>query len=61
MGEKTLSHKTHIFIVILVFMASFGLSGLAPFHDFEDKISTELKNRLDEIWQGLMDGSIQAR
>ncbi|NLG71845.1 MAG: BMP family ABC transporter substrate-binding protein [Chloroflexi bacterium] len=35
-----------------------GEFGLAPFHDFEDKIPQEVKDRLDEIRQGLLDGSI---
>ncbi|MEV8266740.1 BMP family ABC transporter substrate-binding protein [Microbacterium sp. NPDC076911] len=32
--------------------------GLAPFHDFEDKVSPELQAELDEIAAGIIDGSI---
>jgi basic membrane protein A and related proteins len=31
---------------------------LAPFHDFEDQIPDEVKERLAEIDAGLRDGSI---
>jgi basic membrane protein A len=36
----------------------FGGAGLAPFHDFEDEISQDIKDTLDEIAAGLADGSI---
>lgn len=36
----------------------FGGSGLAPFHDFEDKIPQEVKDELVGIKAGLDDGSI---
>lgn len=36
-----------------------GPVGLAPFHDFEDTISDEIKSTLDEINAGLQDGSIE--
>ncbi len=36
----------------------FGAAGLAPFHDFEDKIPQEIKDKLAEIDAGLGDGSI---
>ena len=36
----------------------FGDVGLAPFHDFEDDVPQEVKDKLDEIRKGLMDGSI---
>lgn len=36
----------------------FGATGLAPFHDFEDSISQEIKDSLAEIDAGLADGSI---
>ncbi|HHW85119.1 MAG TPA: BMP family ABC transporter substrate-binding protein [Chloroflexi bacterium] len=36
----------------------FGGAGLAPFHDFEDKIPQEVKDKLDEIAAGLADGSL---
>ncbi len=36
-----------------------GEAGLAPFHDFEDDISDEIKNQLDEIRQGLDSGEIE--
>lgn len=32
--------------------------GLAPFHDFESKVSPELQGELDEIKAGIIDGSI---
>ncbi len=35
-----------------------GPVGLAPFHDFEDQVPQEIKDRLDEIDAGLADGSI---
>jgi basic membrane protein A len=35
-----------------------GPVGLAPFHDFEDEISQDIKDRLEEIDAGLKDGSI---
>lgn len=34
--------------------------GIAPFHDYEDQISDEVKSKLDEIRQGIIDGSISA-
>ena len=36
----------------------YGATGLAPFHDFEDKIPQEVKDKLAEIDAGLQDGSI---
>ncbi|MFZ1771883.1 MAG: BMP family ABC transporter substrate-binding protein [Caldilinea sp.] len=36
----------------------FGGAGLAPFHDFEDKIPQEIKDKLNEIAAGLADGSL---
>ena len=36
----------------------FGGAGLAPFHDFEETIPQEVKDKLDEISAGLADGSI---
>ena len=36
----------------------FGGAGLAPFHDFEDKIPQEVKDKLNEIAAGLADGSL---
>ena len=35
-----------------------GATGLAPFHDFEDQISQEIKDKLAEIKAGLDDGSL---
>jgi basic membrane protein A and related proteins len=35
-----------------------GQAGLAPFHDFESKIPQEVKDKLDEIAKGLIDGTI---
>lgn len=37
----------------------YGEAGLAPFHDFEDQISDEIKQTLAEIEAGLQDGSIE--
>jgi len=37
----------------------FGEAALAPFHDFEDEISQDIKDRLAEIEAGLADGSIE--
>lgn len=36
-----------------------GAVGLAPFHDFEDSVPQEVKDRLAEIDAGLQDGSIE--
>ncbi|MFO7632299.1 MAG: BMP family ABC transporter substrate-binding protein, partial [Caldilinea sp.] len=36
----------------------FGGAGLAPFHDFEDMIPQEVKDKLDEINAALSDGSL---
>ncbi|HRW46829.1 MAG: BMP family ABC transporter substrate-binding protein [Caldilinea sp.] len=36
----------------------FGGAGLAPFHDFDEKIPQEVKDKLDEIAAGLADGSL---
>jgi len=36
----------------------FGATGLAPFHDFDSKISQDIKDKLAEIDAGLQDGSI---
>ncbi|GEM_PF-6444997 len=35
-----------------------GGVGLAPFHDWEDSISAELKARIQEASDGIRDGSI---
>ncbi len=32
--------------------------GLAPFHDFDDKVSPEVRNDLEAVRRGLIDGSI---
>ncbi len=32
--------------------------GLAPFHDFESKVSPTLQSELDEVKAGIIDGSI---
>lgn len=37
----------------------FGGAGLAPFHDFEDVIPQEVKDRLTEIDAALKDGSLE--
>ncbi len=37
----------------------YGDAGLAPYHDFEDKLPTELKDELVRIAAGLKDGSIK--
>jgi basic membrane protein A len=36
----------------------YGSAGLAPFHDFEDQVPQEVKDKLAEIDAGLKDGSI---
>ncbi len=36
----------------------YGSAGLAPFHDFEDKVPQEVKDKLDEIRAGFADGSV---
>jgi len=33
--------------------------GLAPFHDFEDAVPTELKSEIEDIKAGIIDGSIK--
>ena len=35
-----------------------GDVGLAPFHDFEEEVPQEIKDTLEEVDQGLTDGSI---
>ncbi|MFT4135039.1 BMP family lipoprotein [Microbacterium sp.] len=35
--------------------------GLAPFHDFEDKVSADLQDELDAITAGIIDGSIPVK
>ncbi|WP_431802218.1 BMP family lipoprotein [Microbacterium sp. bgisy203] len=35
--------------------------GLAPFHDFEDKVSPDLQSELDTIKAGIIDGSITVK
>ncbi len=35
-----------------------GSAGLAPFHDFEDKVPQEVKDKLAEISAGFVDGSV---
>ncbi len=37
----------------------FGDVGLAPYHDFEDQIPQEIKDRVAEVEAGLTDGSIE--
>ncbi|MCB9128094.1 MAG: BMP family ABC transporter substrate-binding protein, partial [Ardenticatenales bacterium] len=37
----------------------FGGVGLAPFHDFDGDVPQEVKDKIDEINQGLEDGSIE--
>jgi len=36
-----------------------GPVGLAPFHDFEDKVPQDVKDKLEEIDKGLKDGTIE--
>ena len=31
---------------------------IAPFHDFEDQVPQEVKDRLEELRQGIIDGEI---
>jgi len=33
--------------------------GIAPFHDFESKVSPDLQGELDTITAGIIDGSIE--
>ena len=33
--------------------------GIAPFHNFEGKVSPELAGKLDEVKAGIIDGSIK--
>ncbi len=33
-------------------------TGIAPFHDFEDKVPQELKDQIEQVKQGIIDGSI---
>ncbi|MBN2622113.1 MAG: BMP family ABC transporter substrate-binding protein [Acidimicrobiales bacterium] len=33
--------------------------GIAPFHEFEDEVPDEVKERLEELRQGIIDGEIQ--
>ncbi len=35
--------------------------GLAPFHDFESKVSPDLQSELDTISAGIIDGSIPVK
>ena len=35
--------------------------GLAPFHDFESKVSPDLQGELDAIAAGIIDGSIPVK
>jgi basic membrane protein A len=35
--------------------------GIAPFHNFEDKVSPELAGQLDEVKAGIIDGSIEVK
>jgi len=37
----------------------FGETGLAPFHDFDSKIPQEVKDKLNEIRDGLLNGTIE--
>ena len=37
---------------------TFGDVGLAPFHDFEDKVPQDIKDRLNQISEGLKSGFI---
>lgn len=36
-----------------------GAAGLAPYHDFEDKVPAEVKAKIEEIDKALKDGSLQ--
>jgi basic membrane protein A len=42
----------------VLFVAANEGVGLAPFHDTEDAIPQEVKDKLEEIYKGLADGSI---
>ena len=44
----------------LVFTGNFfGAAGLAPFHDLDDQVPQEVKDKLVEIDAGLKDGSVE--
>jgi len=38
---------------------NYGDTGLAPFHDLESKVPQDVKDKLDQINKGLLDGSIK--
>jgi len=44
---------------VYVATATNGGVGLAPYHDFEDKIPAELKAEVEAIVQGIIDGTIK--
>ena len=35
--------------------------GIAPFHNFESKVSPDLQGKLDEVKAGIIDGSIEVK
>ena len=35
--------------------------GIAPFHNFEDKVNPDLAAQLDEVKAGIIDGSIEVQ
>jgi basic membrane protein A len=35
--------------------------GIAPFHDFESKVSPDLQGQLDDVKSGIIDGSIPVK
>jgi basic membrane protein A len=35
--------------------------GIAPFHDFKDKVSPDLQGELDKLKSGIIDGSITVK
>jgi basic membrane protein A len=37
-----------------------GGVGIAPYHDFDSTIPSDLKSKIDELKKGIMDGSVSA-
>ncbi len=56
MDEET---KRRIFDPFFTLKGKNEGTGLAPFHDFESQVPQELKDQLEQIRQGIIDGSIE--
>jgi basic membrane protein A len=37
----------------------FGDAGYAPYHDLDGEVPSEVKEKMEEIYQGLLDGTIR--